>query len=202
MASGHINSQQIEGEKVEVVTDFVFLGSKTICGWWLQPWNQKMIALWQESYDKPRQCVKKTRHNFADKGLYRQGYGLSSCHVWIWELDSKEGRVPKNWCFLIVVLKKTLESPLESKEIKPVNLKENQPWILFGRIDAEAEAPILWPPDAENWLIGKDPDAGKIEGRKRRGNRWWDGWIVLPIQCTWTWANSRRWWGTGKPGVL
>ena len=92
---------------------------------------------------------------------YSQGYGLPSNHVWIWELDNKEGREPKNWCFQIVALEKTLESRLESKEIKPVNLKGNQPWILLGRTDAKAEASILWPPDANSRLIGKDPDAEK-----------------------------------------
>ena len=87
--------------------------------------------LWQESYDKPTQCVKKQRHHFADKAPYSQGYGLSSNHVQMWELGNKEGRVPKNWCFQTVVLEKTLESPLESKEIKMVNLKGSQSWILW-----------------------------------------------------------------------
>ena len=86
----------------------------------------------------------------------------------MWELDH-EGWVPKNWCFLIVVLNKTLQSPLNSKEIKPVNPKQNQPWIFIGRTDAEAEAPILWPPDAKSWLIGKDPDAGKDQGQEEKG---------------------------------
>ena len=86
---------------------------------------------------------------------------FSSSHVWKWELDHKEGWVPKNWCFQTVVLEKTLESLLDSKEIKSVNLKGNQPWILIGRTDAEAEAPALWPPDVKKWLVGKDRDAGK-----------------------------------------
>ena len=109
---------------------------------------------------------------------YSQGYGLPSNHVWIWELDNKEGREPKNWCFQIVALEKTLESRLESKEIKPVNLKGNQPWILLGRTDAKAEASILWPPDANSWLFGKDPDAGKDWRQRIRGwqkMRWLDG---------------------------
>ena len=119
-----------------------------------------MIPSKQESYEKPRQCVKKQRYHFADKGPQSQGYILSSSHVWMWELDNKEGKVLINWCFWIVVLKKILESPLESMEIKPVNLKGNQLWIFIGRTDAEAEAPILWPPDMNSWLR-KDPDAGK-----------------------------------------
>ena len=97
----------------------------------------------------------------ADNGLYSQSYGVSSSHVRMWELDCKEGWALKNWCFWIVVLEKTPESPLESKEIKPVNPKGNQPWVFIGRTDAKAETPILWPPDAKNWLLGKDPDAGK-----------------------------------------
>ena len=93
------------------------------------------------------------------QGLSSQSYGFSTSHVWMWELDYKESWAPKNWCFWTVVLEKTLESPLDSKEIQPVNPKGNQPWIFIGRTDAEA--PVLWPPDAKNWHIGKDPDAGK-----------------------------------------
>ena len=114
-----------------------------------------------ESSDKPRQCIKKQRHHFADKGLSSQSYGFSSNHVWMCELDHKEGWVPKNWCFWNVALEKTLESLLNCQEIKPVNPKGNQPWIFIGRTDAEAEAPLLWPPDVKSQLIGKDPDAGK-----------------------------------------
>ena len=118
-----------------------------------------MLAPWKKSYDKPTQCIKKQRQQFADKGPSSQSYGFSGNHVWMWQLDHKEGWVLKNWCFWTVVLGKTLESPLDCKEIKPVNPKGNQSWIFIGR--THAEAPILWPPDAKNWLIGKDPDAGK-----------------------------------------
>ena len=97
----------------------------------------------------------------ANKGPSSQGYGFSSSHVWMWGLDYKESWVPKNWCFWTVVLEKTLESPLDGKETQPVHPKGNQSWIFFGRTDAEAETPVLWPPDVKNWLIGKDPDAGK-----------------------------------------
>ena len=100
------------------------------------------------------------------KGPYSQSYVFSSSHVWIWELDHKEGWVPKNWCFL-VVLEKTFESPLDSKKIKLVNPKGNQPWIFIGRTDAEA--PIVWPPDAKSWLIGKDPDSGRDWKPKEKG---------------------------------
>ena len=130
------------------------------------------ITSWQidgESYDQPRQHIKKQRHYFANKGLSSQGYGFSSGHVWIWELDYKESEVPKNWCFWIVVLEKTLESPLDCKEIQPVHPKRDQTWVFIGRIDFEAETPILWPPDTKNWLIGKDPDAGKDWGQEEKG---------------------------------
>ena len=142
--------------------------------------KKKKDASWKESYDKPRQCIKKQRHHFANRDPYSQSYGFSSSHVRMWELDQKEGWVPKNWCFQIMVLEKTLESPLDSQEIKLVNPKGNQPWIFIGRTGAEADAPILWPPDVRSQLIGKGPDAGKIEGRRRRGQqkmRWLDGTI-------------------------
>ena len=100
--------------------------------------------------------------------LYSQSYGCSSSHVWMWELDNKEGWVLKCWCFQTVVLDKTLESPLYCKEIKPVNHKGNQPWIVIGRADAEAETPILWPLDVKSQLMGKDPDAGKDWGQKEK----------------------------------
>ena len=131
-----------------------------------------------KSSDKPRQHIKKQRHYFAKKGPSSQSYGFSSSHVWIWELDYKESWTPKNWCFWTVVLEKTLERPLDSKEIQPIHPKGNQSWIFIGRTDAEAEAPILWPPDVKNWLIGKDLMLGKIEGKRRRGQqrmRWLDG---------------------------
>ena len=116
----------------------------------------------------PGKCIKKQRYHFADIGLYSQSYGFSSSRVWMWELDHTEGWVPKNWCFWIVVLEKTLEIPLDCKEIKPVNPKGNQPRIFIGRIDAEAEAPILWPPDAKSRLTGKDLDAGKNWEQEKR----------------------------------
>ena len=105
--------------------------------------------------------TKKQRLDFAYKGPYNQSYGFSSSHVQIWVLDNKKGWAPKNWCFWTVVLDKTLESPLESKEIQPINPKRNQSWIFIGRTDAESETPILCPPDAKNWVIGNDPGAGK-----------------------------------------
>ena len=113
--------------------------------------------------------IKKQRHYFANKGPSSQSYGFSSSHVWMWELDYKDSWVPKNWCFWTVVLEKMLESPLDSKKIQPAHPKGNQSWIFFGRTDAEAEAPIPWPPDVKKWLIGKDPDAGKDRRQEKKG---------------------------------
>ena len=117
------------------------------------------------SYNQPRQLIKKQRHYFVNKGLSRQGYGFSSSHVWMWELDYKESGAPKNWeekrSFWTVVLEKTRESPLDCKEIQPVHSEGDQSWVFIGRTDVEAETPILWPPDMKRWLTGKVPDAGK-----------------------------------------
>ena len=104
-----------------------------------------------------------------EKGPSSQGYGFSSGHVWMWELDCEESWAPKTWCFWIVVLKKILESPLDCKEIQPVHPKGDQSWVLIGRTDVEAETPILWPSHAKSWLIGKDPDVGKDWGQEEKG---------------------------------
>ena len=121
----------------------------------------------KKSHDKSRKHIKKQRHYFSDKGPSSQRCAFSSSHVWMWELDI-EGWTPKNWCFWTVVLEKTLESPSDCKEIKPVNPKGNPPWIFIGRTDAEAEAPILWPPEVKN-LIRKDPDDGKDWRQEEKG---------------------------------
>ena len=136
-----------------------------------------MLTPWKESYDQPRQHIKKQRHYFVNKGPSSQGYGFSSSRVWMWELDYKESWVVKNWCFWTVVLEKTLENPLDCKEIQPVHPKGDQPWVFIGRTDVEAETPILWPPDVKSWFIEKTLMLGKIEGRRRRGQRmrWLDG---------------------------
>ena len=127
-----------------------------------------MLAPWKKSYDQPRQHIKKQKYHFADKGLYIQSYGFSNSHIQMWDLDHKEGWLLKNWCFSTVVLEKTLEGPLDCKEIKPANPKGNQSWLFIGRTDAEAETPILWPPDVKRRLIRKDPDAGKDWGQEEK----------------------------------
>ena len=122
----------------------------------------------EEKLSQTNQHTKKQRHYFANKGPNSQSYGFSSGHVRMWELDNKGGWVPKNWCFWTTVLEETFKSPLDSK-IKPINPKGNQSWIFIGRIDAEAEIPILWPPDVKSWLFRKDPDAGKDGKQEEKG---------------------------------
>ena len=141
-------------------------------------------------------------HYFANKGPTSQSYDFSSGHIWMWELDaSKESWALENWCFWTVVLEKTLESALDCKEIQPVHPKGNQSWIFTGRTDAEAEIPILWPPDEKNWHT-----VPWCWERLRAGgegdDREWDGWMASPTQRTWVWVNSRSWWWTGRLGVL
>ena len=178
----------------EKMTDFIFLGSK--------------ITLDSDCSHEIRRCFlgRKAMTNldsilksrdviFADKGPYGQNYVFSSSHVWMWELDHKEGWAPKNWCFQIVVLEKTLESPLDSREIRPVIPKWNQQWISIGRTDAEA--PIFQPPNAKSPLIGKDPDAGKDWGQEEKGAIG-DEMFGWHHQLKWIWVGAN----SGKPGVL
>ena len=153
---------------METVTDFILGGSKITADGDCSH-EIKTLAPWKKSYDQSRQYFKKQRHYFANKGPPSQIYGFSSSHVWMWELDYKESWVPKNWCFWTVVLEKTLESPLDCKDIQPVHPKGNQSWIFIGRTDAEAKSPILWPPNVKNWLIGKDSDGGKDWRREEKG---------------------------------
>ena len=170
MASGPITWWEIDGETVEKVSDFIFVGSKITADGDCSHEIKRHFPPWKESYDQPRQHIEKHRYYFANKGLSSQGYGFSSGHIWMWVLDCEESWVPKNWCFWTVVLEKTLESPLDSKEIQPVHPKGSQSWIFTGRTDAEAETPILWPLDAKNWFIRKDPDAGKDWSWEEKGS--------------------------------
>jgi hypothetical protein len=125
-----------------------------------------------------------------------QGYGFSSSHVQMWQLDHKKGWVLKNWCFQIVVLEKTLDGPLDCKEIKPVNPKGNQPWIFIGRTGAKAKATIICSSDAKSWLTGKDPRkrcSERLEAKGEEDSRGWDSWMASSTQWTWVWTNSGRW---------
>ena len=145
-----------------------------------------MLAPWKKSYDQLIQHIKKQRHYFANKYISSQSYGFSSSHVWMWKLDYKESWAPKSRCFWTVVLEKTLESPLDSKEIYLVHPKRNHTWIFIGRIDAEAETPILLPPDGKNWPIWKDPYAGKDW-------RWEENWTAEDEMIGWhDWLNGHE----------
>ena len=146
---------------METVIDFIFLYSKITVDSDCSHEIKRRLLLGRKAVTNLDSDIKKRRHHFANKSRFSQSYGFSSSHVRLWALDHKEGWRPKNWCFQNAVLQKTLESLLNGKEIKPVNPKGNQSWIFIGRTDAEAEIPILQSPDAMNWLIWKDPDAGK-----------------------------------------
>ena len=151
MASGPITSWEVDGETVETVSGLFFMGSK-------------IIADGDCSH-----AIKRQKHYLANKGPSGQGYGFSSGHVWMWELDCEESWVPKNWWFWTMVLEKTLKSPLDCKEIQPVHPKGSQSWVFIGRTDARAETPMLWPRDVKSWLVWKDPDAGNYWGQEKKG---------------------------------
>ena len=169
-----------------------------------------MLAPWRKSYDKPRQHIKKQRHYFANKGLSSQNYDFSISYVRMWELDHKEGWAPKNWCFWTVVLEKTLESPLDCKEIQPVHPKGNQSSVFTGRTDTEAETPILLATSCKElilqkrlWCWGRLKAGGEGDDRGREGDdRGRDGWMISLSQWIWVWVISGRRLRTGKPGML
>ena len=197
MASDPITSWQIDGE---IVADFIFGGSKiTADGDWSHEIKRYLLLRRRvmtnlDSILKSRDITLPTKPS--------QGYGFSSSHMWMWELDYKESWALKNRGFWTVVSEKMLESLLDCKEIQPVHPKQNQFWIFIGRIDFEVETPILWPPDIKSWLIWRDPDAGKDWRWEEGDNRGWNAWMASLTQWTWVWVNSRSWWWTGRPGVL
>ena len=152
---------------METAAAFIFLGFKITADGDCNYEIKRGLLLGRSN--QHRQHIKKQRHYFANKGPSSQGYFFSSDHVWMWELNYKESWVPKNWCFWTVVFEKTLERPLDCKEIQLVHPKGDQSWVFIGRTDVEAEALILWPPDTKSWLIGKDPDAGRDWGQEEKG---------------------------------
>ena len=163
---------------METKTDFILGGSKITADGDCSNEIKRRFLLWRKFMTNLESILKSRDITFPKKGTSSQGYGFSSSHVWMWELDTKESWALKNWCFWTAVLEKALESPLDCKEIKPVKPKRNKSWIFIGKTDAEAEALILWPPDVKNWLIGKTLMLGKIKSRRRRGwqrMRWLDG---------------------------
>ena len=200
MSTGPITSWLIYGETMETVTDFIFLGSKITADSDCSHEIKRHLLLGRKAMTN-LDSILRQRHHFTDKCPYTQNY-FSSSHIQMWELDRKEGWALKNWCFQTVELEKTLESPMDSKEIKPVNPKGNQPWIFIERMDAKAETPIFWPSDAKSWLIGKDPNWERLKAGGEVDDREWDCWMASPTQWTWVWVNSRSWWWTGRPGML
>ena len=161
-----------------------------------------MLTPWKESYDQPRQHIKKQRHDFANKGPSGQGYGFSSGHVWMWELDYKESWALKNWCFWIVMFEKTLESLLDCKEIQPVHPKEINPECplegLVLKLKLQYFGHLMWRVDhlKRPWCWER------LKAGREGDDRGWDGWMASLTQWTWVCINSGSWWWTGRPGVL
>ena len=168
MASGPITSWQIDGETVETVADFIFLGSKITGDGDCTHEIKRRFLLGRKVMTNLDNMLKSKDKGPCNKGPSSQGFGFSSGHVWMWELDCEESWAPKNWCFWTVVLEKTLENSLDCKKIQTVH-SEDQPWDFFGRNDAKAETPVLWPPHTKSWLIGKDPDSGRDWGQEEKG---------------------------------
>ena len=192
MASGPITSWEIDGETVETVSDFIFGGSKITADDDCSQEIKRCLLLGRKVMINLDSILKS--RNITDKGVSSQSYGSSRSHVWMWKLDYKESCEPKNWCFWAVVLEKTLESSLDRKEIKSVNPKGNQSWIVIGRTDAEA--PIFWPPDGKNWLIWKDWCWERLKVGGEEDDRGWDGWMSSPTQ--WTWVEKTLGAGDGR----
>ena len=167
MASSPITSWQIDGETMETVTDFILADSRITADDDCSREVKRPLLLGRKAMTNLDTILKSK--DITKKVSSSQSYAFSCSYVWMWELDYKENGVPKNWCFWTVVLEKVLDSPLDCKEIQPVNPKGNRYWMFIGRTDAGAETLILWPPDVKNWLIGKDPDAGKDWGQEQKG---------------------------------
>ena len=169
MVSGPITSWQIDGETTETVTDFIFLASKITADGDCSHEIKRRLLLGRKAMTNPDSVLKNRDITVPTEVHLFKAMVFSSSHVWMWELDYEESWIPKNWCFWAVLLEKTLPSPLDCKEIQPVNPKGNTPWIFTGRADAEAKTPIVWAPDSKNWLIRKDPDAGKDWRQEEKG---------------------------------
>ena len=195
-----ISSWEIDGETVETVSDFIFLGSKITTDGDCSHEIKRRLFLGRKVITNLDSIFKSRDITLPTKVRLVKANGFSCGHAWVWELDC-EGWAPKNWCFWTVVLEKTLESPLDCKEIQPVHAEGDQPWDFFGRTDAKAETPVLWPPHAKSWLIRKDWCWDGLGAGGEGDDRGWDGWITSLTRWTWVWVNSRNWWWTGRPGM-
>ena len=187
---------------METVRDFISLGSKITADVDCSHEIKRCLLLGRKTMTNLQGILKSRDITLPTKVCLVKAMVFPVVMYGMWELDYNECWMPKNWCFGTVVLEKTLESPLDCKEIQPVHPKESQYWVFTERTDAEAESPVLWPPDTKNWLIGKTLMLGKIEGRRRRGQqrmRWLDS--IINSQ-TWVWASYGNWWWTGRPDVL
>ena len=200
MASGPTTSWQIDGETMETVRDFIFLGSKITADCDCSHEIKRHLLLGRKAMTNLDSILKSRDITLPTKVHLVKAMVFSSSHVWMWKLDYKESWAPKNWSFWTVVLEKTLESPLDCKEIQTVNPKGNQSWIFIGRTDVEAEAPLLWPPDGKSWHMTLM--LGKIEGKGEGEDRVRDGCMASPTQWTWVLVNSGSWCWTGRPGML
>ena len=201
MASSPITSWQIDGETMETVTDFIFLGSKITADGDYSHKIRRCLHLGRKVMANLDSILKSRDITLPTKICIVKAMVFSNSHVWMWELDHKECWAPKDWCFWTVMLEKTFESPLDSKEIKPVNAKRNQSWIFIGRTDAKLKLQYAGHLMRSADSLEKTLTLGRLkagEGDDRR----WGGWMTSPTQWTWVWASSRRWWRTGKPGVL
>ena len=205
MASGTITLWEIDGETVETVADLIFWGSKITADGDCSHEIKRCLLLGRKVMTN-LDSILKSRHYFANKSPSSQGYGFSSSHAWMWELDCEESWAPKNWCFWTVVLEKTLESPLDCKEIQPVHPKGELSWVFIGGTDVEAETPILWPPHVKSWLVGKHSDAGRDWGREEKGTiedemAGWHHWLDGRESELWELVMDRKAWRAAIHGV-